>query len=273
MGVVFTGLFALGLLLIVQAADKVDLDAGCVLYGAIEATPLDTVDVAGLSVPRVAVVLGSMLIINLVYVLCFYKELKLTSFDPALATALGINASWMHYSLMTLVAVTAVASFESVGNILVVAMFIVPPATAYLLTDRLPVMIGLAVGLGCVSAVGGYWVARWMDGSIAAAMAVVAGVCFVVAFMFAPRHGLIARYARLFRLRRDFARSLLLSHLRLHPGGTTMATIRERFLWNQRMTANVVGSAVRDGLVALGPSDTLTLTSLGSAEAHEVPGH
>jgi manganese/zinc/iron transport system permease protein len=156
MGVVFTVLFALGLLLVVQAADHVDLDPGCVLYGAIEMTPLDTVRLWGHEVPRAVLTLGAVFLLNLFCVLAFYKELKLSSFDPALATTLGINARLMHYLLMTLVAITAVAAFESVGNILVVAMLIVPAATAYLLTDRLSIMIGLAVLFGAVAAVLGH---------------------------------------------------------------------------------------------------------------------
>ena len=130
MGVVFTGLFALGLIMIVQAADRVDLDPSCVLYGAIEATPLDRINVFGYDVPRVVVTLSAVLVVNLLAVVLFFKELKISAFDPALAKSLGINATLMHYLLMTLVAVTAVASFESVGNILVVAMFVVPPAAA-----------------------------------------------------------------------------------------------------------------------------------------------
>ncbi|HAW30949.1 MAG TPA: iron ABC transporter, partial [Planctomycetaceae bacterium] len=121
MGVVFTSLFALGLVMIVQAADHVDLDPGCVLYGAIELTPLDTVLIAGWEIPRVVAVLSIVLLINLLFVVCFLKELKLSSFDPALATTTGFNATLIHYTLMTLVAITAVASFETVGNILVVA--------------------------------------------------------------------------------------------------------------------------------------------------------
>ncbi|MCA9021171.1 MAG: metal ABC transporter permease, partial [Planctomycetaceae bacterium] len=85
MGVVFTSLFALGLVMIVQAADHVDLDPGCVLYGAIELTPLDTVLINGWEIPRVVVVLSIVLLINLLFVVCFLKELKLSSFDPALA--------------------------------------------------------------------------------------------------------------------------------------------------------------------------------------------
>ncbi len=156
MGVVFTSLFAIGLIMIVQAADRVDLDAGCVLYGAIELTPLDRVWLFGFQIPRAVVVLAGVTILNSLFVLVFFKELKLCSFDPALATSMGFSAGLMHYALMVLVAITAVASFESVGNILVVAMFIVPPATAYLLTDRLGLMIGLSTGIAAIGAITGH---------------------------------------------------------------------------------------------------------------------
>ncbi|MGH8503260.1 MAG: metal ABC transporter permease, partial [Gammaproteobacteria bacterium] len=156
MGVVFTGLFALGLVLIAQAAEQVHLDADCVLYGAIEFTPLDTISLAGAAVPRVALTLAAIFLLNLVFVTLFYKELKISAFDPALATTMGVNARVMHYLLMTLTAVTAVASFEAVGSILVVALLIAPPAAAYLLTDRLPVMIGLSLVIGAVAAVLGH---------------------------------------------------------------------------------------------------------------------
>ena len=156
MGVVFTTLFALGLVLIVQAADRVDLDPGCVYYGAIEMTPLDTVAIGTWQVPRVVLVLGSVLLLNLVAVTLFFKEFKIASFDPSLATTLGFNDSVMHYLLATLVAITAVASFEAVGNILVVAMLIVPPATAYLCTNRLRPMIVTSVIVAAAAAVLGH---------------------------------------------------------------------------------------------------------------------
>ena len=134
MGIVFTTLFALGLILIVQAADHVDLDAGCVLYGAIELTPLDVVwstKLFGMTVdlPRAVVVLVSVCLVNALFVILFFKELRISSFDPELASTIGINASLMHYLLMTLVAITTVAAFEAVGSIIVIAMLIVPAAT------------------------------------------------------------------------------------------------------------------------------------------------
>jgi manganese/zinc/iron transport system permease protein len=203
MGVVFTSLFALGLVLIVQAADHVDLDPSCVLYGSIELTPLDTVSLGGLMIPRAVVTLGTVAVINAVFVLAFFKELKLSSFDPVLATTSGFSAGLIHYLLMMLVAITAVASFESVGNILVVAMFVVPPATAYMLTDRLPWMIGLSVLLAASAAVighaGALTVPAWFgyqSTTTAGMMAVATGLGLVLAVAFAPRHGVVVKLIR-----------------------------------------------------------------------------
>ena len=203
MGVVFTSLFALGLVMIVQAADHVDLDAGCVLFGAIEMTPLDTVSVAGFDIPRAVIVLGVVAIANALFVALFFKELKISSFDPSLATTTGTNASLMHYLLMVLVAVTAVASFESVGNILVVAMFIVPPAAAYMLTNRLATMIWLSAALAVVSAVCGHVAAlevpSWFgyrSTTTAGMMAVVAGSLLLLATTLSPKHGIVIKFFR-----------------------------------------------------------------------------
>ncbi len=203
MGVVFTALFAAGLVMIVQAADRVDLDPGCVLYGAIEMSPLNTANVGGFEIPRVVIVLSVVLLINLLAVVLFYKEFKIASFDPALATTLGIHSSFMHYLLTTLVAVTAVASFEAVGNILVVAMFIVPAATAFLCTDRLATMIVLSVIVAALSAVLGHVGAilvpqliGYHSTNTAGMMATMAGLLFAVAALFAPRYGVVIVFWR-----------------------------------------------------------------------------
>jgi manganese/zinc/iron transport system permease protein len=200
MGVVFTTLFALGLILIRQAADHVDLDPGCVLYGAIELTPLDTYDIFGFEIPRAALTNAGMLVLNGLFVLIFYKELKISTFDPALATTMGINATAMHYVLMTFVAATTVAAFESVGSILVIAMLIVPAACAYLLTDRLPIMLVLSLVIAAASAVLGHVAAinvpvwfGFRDTSTAGMMGAIAGTIFLLVFLFAPRHGVLSR--------------------------------------------------------------------------------
>ncbi|MBD3403068.1 iron chelate uptake ABC transporter family permease subunit [candidate division GN15 bacterium] len=177
LGIVFTLLFAVGVILIAIYADQIDLDQDCVLYGEIAYTPWDVAVIGGQSYgPRAVWILGGVLIANVVFILTFYKQLKICSFDPAMARAVGINERFWHYALMTMVSLTVVAAFESVGAILVVAMLIVPGATAYLLTDRLSVMLVLSAVAGVISAVGGFYAANWLDASIAGSMAVVAGV-------------------------------------------------------------------------------------------------
>tara|TARA_R100000027_G_scaffold63770_1_gene56738 strand:+ start:15850 stop:16806 length:957 start_codon:yes stop_codon:yes gene_type:complete len=205
MGIVFTTLFAIGLLLIVQAADHVDLDPGCVLYGAIEVAAWDvawTFSIGDLliEVPRSAVVLGIVSLLNLVFVVAFFKELRISSFDPDLATTQGINAQLMHYLLMTQVAVTTVAAFEAVGSIIVIAMLVTPAATAHLLTDRLGLMIFLASLIGAASAFFGHLMALYIPPMIGfesttttGMMAVATGIFFVLAWLFAPRYGWITR--------------------------------------------------------------------------------
>lgn len=193
LGVVFTTLFALGVVLISVKARNVDLDPGCVLYGLIEFTPFDLTSIFGWEIPQAAMTLGvTTLFVLLVIILC-WKELKLASFDPELSTSLGYPASLLHYLLMALTAGVTVASFEAVGSILVVAMLIVPAATAQLLTDRLKTMLLAASLVATVAAILGYWGGEWWNSSVAGMMAVSAGVLFFLALMLAPKYGLLAR--------------------------------------------------------------------------------
>ncbi|MEM9417349.1 MAG: metal ABC transporter permease, partial [Bacteroidota bacterium] len=111
-----------------------------------------------------------------------YKELYVTTFDPAFATAIGMRSTLWHYSLMGATSFTTVAAFEVVGAILVVALLVAPPATAYLLTQRLHTMLVVATLVGILSAVGGYYLAVWVNGSIAGGMATVAGGTFLLVF-------------------------------------------------------------------------------------------
>lgn len=202
LGVVFTSEFALGLLLVRLFADNVHLDPDCVLYGMLETVP------AGAdSVPGPVWVLGGLWLANVVLVVLFYKELKISAFDPRLATTLGIHARTMHYGLMAVTAMTLVAAFESVGSIVVIAMLIAPAASAYLLTDQLSRMLVLSQLLAAASAVLGHGLALTLpplvfrrlgfpmvdDANTAGMMAVAAGLLFVLAMLFGPRHGVLSR--------------------------------------------------------------------------------
>lgn len=200
-GVVFPALFSLGVVLISRYAAQVDLDLDCVLYGEIAYAPWDLWIVDGRSWgPRALWMNGALLVLDLAFVGLLWKELKVSTFDAELAAALGFSPMLLHYLLMGAVSVTVVGAFESVGAILVVALLVVPPATAFLLTDRLSTMLALAVGCGVLSTVLGYLLARSLDASIAGSMATVAGVLFLLAFLLSPTHGLVSREWRRRRL-------------------------------------------------------------------------
>ncbi len=204
-GIVFSALFALGVILITRIAAQVDLDPQCVLYGVLEVASLDTVPIGSWEVPRVMLTLAAALGITLLFILLLWKELKITSFDPALATALGIPAGLMQYLLMAMVGTVTVASFEAVGSILVIAMLIVPAAAAHLLTDRLPMMLILAGAVGVSTAVLGYAGAVWLNTSTAGMMAVVVGMQLALAVAFSPQQGIAAKWWRRRRLAQRIA--------------------------------------------------------------------
>jgi manganese/zinc/iron transport system permease protein len=253
-GIVFPAMFALGTFLISRFFADVHLDTDAVLYGNIEFAAFDVLIVGGrLLGPQSLWVMGGLLLLNLLFVGLFYKELKLATFDPGLAAALGFSPLLVHYGLMGVMSVTTVGAFTAVGAILVVALMIVPAATAYLLTDRLPVMIVLAVVVGALSAVSGYAVAIALDVSVAGAMATMTGVCFGLALLFSPLHGLVARAWRLRRLRLRLAIESLVIHLHNHPGDATESAVEHlsgELRWTPAFAQLAVHNAAREGLLA-----------------------
>lgn len=194
MGVVFTSLFALGVVMIARlSAGRVDLDPDCVLYGRIEFVLNNSTAWRGYEIPDAMLPLSATLAVTLLFVALCWKELKIASFDPALATAMGLSAGVVHYLLMGMVAVASVAAFDSIGSVIVVAMLIVPGAAAHLLADRLGPMLAWAAAIACVSAVLGYFSALYFNTVVAGMMAVVLGLEFALAALLAPRHGLVSR--------------------------------------------------------------------------------
>ena len=194
-GVTFTWLFAIGIILISVFAGQVDLDQDCVLYGEIAYVPIDLwiSDDGYILGPRTVWTLGVVTLLIIGFIIAGYKELFLTAFDSGYAAAIGISTSLWYYLLMTAVSITTVASFESVGAILVVAFLVAPPATAYLLTDNFKQMLLISAALGIVAAAVGYYLAVWLDGSIAGAIASVTGLEFLLAFLFSPARGILIK--------------------------------------------------------------------------------
>jgi ABC-type Mn2+/Zn2+ transport system permease subunit len=267
MGVVFSTLFAVGVLL-VSWRKAADLDSDCIFQGILEAVPTATFELYGVEVPEVFPTMALALGLTLAVILVFWKELKIVSFDPALATAMGISALLVHYLLMALTAAVTVASFEAVGSILVVAMLVVPAATAHLLTDRLWLMMVWSALVAVVAAVLGYVLAseHVFNSIVSGMMAVVVGVEFILAVLFAPRHGVVARGLRNARLAlRILAEDQLAALFRAEEAGRA-APPSARGLWPW-LAATWLG---RRGLVCRAADGTLALTDPGRLRAQSL---
>lgn len=188
-GVVFTSLFALGVLFITLFAGNVHLDVEHVLMGEIAFVPWDSWEILGFSMPKAVWMLLIVLLFNILFLVIFYKEMKLSTFDPVFALSIGLPIVAMHYSYMTLVSLTTVAAFDSVGAVLVVAMLIGPAATAYLMSKSVVGMIVWSMAFGVKAAITGYYLAKLWNTSIAGMMAAMIGVLFMLVFLFKPHDG------------------------------------------------------------------------------------
>lgn len=269
-GLVFPALFSIAVILISRYAGSVHLDTDAVLLGEIAFAPFRRLEVGGMDLgPRSLWVMGGILLLSVVVITAFYKELKLSTFDPGLAAALGFSPVLLHYGFMTLVSITAVGAFDAVGSILVVALMIAPPATAYLLSDSLPRVLLLSAAIATAAALGGFWTAWLVDASIAGCMATAAGVLFLLAFLFAPERGVISQARRRERQRWEFARLMLAIHL-LHHEGTADAELESReehlgehLRWNPSFSRRVVEEAQARGMVEREPDGRLLLTRAG----------
>lgn len=274
-GLVFPLLFSIGVILIARYAGDVHLDTDVVLLGELAFVPFDRLALAGFDLgPAALYKMGAVLILNVGLITMLYKELKISTFDPALAASLGFSTVLLHYLLMGSVSLTAVAAFDAVGSILVVALMIAPPSAAYLLTDDLKVMILTSLGFGAFSAVAGFWLAHAVDASIAGSMATVTGASFVMAFLFAPKRGLIAAARRRARQRWAFAEVMLAIHLAQHEGRSEehvenrLEHLEEGLHWEPAFARKVVASARRHGYVAEEGS-LLRVTGRGRALARD----
>jgi manganese/zinc/iron transport system permease protein len=275
-GLVFPALFSIGVILISRYAGDIHLDVDAVLLGELAFAPFDRFEIAGYDIgPKALVAMSAILIINLLFILIFYKELKLATFDAGLAAAIGFSPVIINYILMALVSITAVGAFDAVGSILVVALMVGPPAAAYLLTDRLAVMLSISIILGIISALTGYWAAHLLDVSIAGSMAGMTGIIFCLVFLLAPNRGLVAIARRRAQQKIEFPQLMLAFHLSHHAGRpeeieeSEVETIHHHMHWHPEFTKKIVGLAKRNGLV-LEQDARLILTEKGREKAQQV---
>jgi manganese/zinc/iron transport system permease protein len=250
-------------------------DAHAVLLGEIGFVWLDVLSIGGVDVPKALVWMGAITLVNAAFVGLLWKELKLATFDPVLAQAFGFAPRALFYGLLFLTSGTAVAAFDAVGAILFIAFVIVPPATAYLLTDRLNRMVWIGIGVAIVSSLAGYPVAVAADVSIGGVMAVMTGLCLTAAFLFGPRHGILARLLqRRARIASHDCRVLVV-HLMNHEETTARAretateALTTHLGWPATRADAVLSRALAEGYV-LDRDATLHLTERGRAMADAI---
>lgn len=268
-GLVFPMMFSIGVILISKNAGNIHIDTDTVLLGELAFAPFNRLQIAGVDLgPQGAWVMGIIFLLNLVFVVVFFKELKLSTFDAGLAASLGFFPGMVHYALMGIVSITTVGAFDSVGAILVVALMIGPAATAYLITDNLKLMLIYAAAIGIVSAVAGYWTANLLDVSIAGSMATMVGVLFLAVYLFAPAKGLWSIHRRRERQKSEFAQMTLVMHINNHSGmhddieERKINHLKRHFLWDDAFIAKVVTRALSAGLLTE-KEGVLSLTGKG----------
>jgi manganese/zinc/iron transport system permease protein len=287
LGVVFTAVFALGLLLIRLDVDNVHIDLDCVLFGIIETAALN--NVPGTSIPEPALVNGAVLLVNVLLMLLFYKELKIAAFDPELASSLGIPSRGIHYGLMAVTAMTVVGAFTSVGSILVIGLLVIPAATALLLSERLKRVLVLSVLIAGASAFLGHAFTLTLprmifsrlgydtveDAGTAGMMSVTAGLLFFAALIFAPKNGMLSRLIHRLRLGVKIAGDDVLGLLyrfeektakRPAKGSVPQLVARQNGIPAWLMWLSV-RRLLRQGLIARDESGELRLTDRGRASA------
>lgn len=264
-GLVFPALFSIGVIMIAKNANDVHLDVDAVLLGELAFAPFDRVLISGIDFgPKSLWIIGSILLITLGLLITFFKELKVSTFDAGLAASLGFSPLIMHYGLMSVASVTTVGAFDAVGAILVVALMIAPAAAAYLITKDLKRMLLIASAFGVFSALFGYWVAHWLDTSIAGSITTVLGLLFLVVYLFAPSKGIIAVLYREKQQRTEVSLLTFLLHLRNHDeeGERHVNHLNEHINWQKVRSKTVLELAQKNNMIVI-ENNIVSLTKKG----------
>lgn len=264
-GLVFPALFSIGVILIAKNANDVHLDVDAVLLGELAFAPFDRLLISGIDIgPKSLWVMGVILTITVGLLIAFFKELKVSTFDAGLSSALGFSPVVLHYGLMSVSSVTVVGAFDAVGAVLVVALMIAPAATAYLLTSDLKKMLVLSIVFGVSSAIIGYWMAHFLDASISGSMTTVLGIVFLMVYLFAPSKGLIAVMYRQKQQRTEVSLLTFLLHLNNHTEKSErhINHLQEHINWQRVRSETVLNLAEKNNMITITDS-IVTLTSKG----------
>ena len=266
-GLVFPALFSIGVLLISKNANDVHLDVDAVLLGELAFAPFDRLMINGTDIgPKSLWIIGTIFAITLSLLITFFKELKVSTFDAGLATALGFSPIVIHYGLMSVASVTTVGAFDAVGAILVVALMIAPAATAYLLTNDLTKMLVFSGLFGVFSAISGYWVAHLLDASISGSMISMLGLIFFFVYLLAPNRGLISVIYRNRQQQKEVQLLTFLLHLNNHTEKRERHVnhLNEHINWHKIKAKSVVDLAEKNNMILI-ENQIISLTQKGKA--------
>lgn len=275
-GIVFPMFFALAVVLITKFARNVHLDTDIVLMGEVIIAPLNRTEFLGMDLPKAFVQMGILFIVNLLFIIIFFKELKITTFDKGFAKLAGFSSVALFYALMTLSSLTAVTAFDAVGAILVVSFLITPGAAAYLISKDLKVMIAISVGYAVINSIIGYVLSLLMNVSMSGMTAAVAGVTFLITFLF-NREGLITALILRFKRKSELKPELFLIHIGNHSGKKEereelgLGSIRDHLKWKQTEVDKIAGRLIRKGLIRIDINkDIYDLTEKGREKFVEI---
>ena len=266
-GLVFPALFSIGVIMISKKANDVHIDIDAVLVGELALAPFDRLLISGVDVgPKSLWIISCILIVTLLLLFAFFKELKISTFDKGLAASLGFSPAIIHYGLMSVSSVTTVGAFDAVCAILVVALMIAPAATAYLLTTDLKKMLGLSILFGVFSAISGYWLAHFLDASIAGSITTMLGLLFLMVYLFAPNKGVIAVMYREKQQRTEVSLLTFLLHLKNHNETEERHVnhLREHINWQKVRAKTVLELALKNNMIVIN-NDVVSLTKKGDA--------
>ncbi|WP_243343811.1 metal ABC transporter permease [Anaerococcus sp. AGMB09787] len=274
-GIIFPLFFAIAVILISRYARNANLDADMVLMGEVIMTPLSRIEFMGWSMSTSFVKMGIMLIINLVFVFIFFKELKITSFDSEYASIVGFSSTILFYALMSLASLTAVSAFETVGAILVVSFLISPPASAYLLTKDLKNMILVSMGFAVINSLIGYLVGIYFDLSISGASAFASGLTFGITFLF-NKDGLIRQAINRKKAREELDEMSVIIHIGNHQGSDredvelNRSTIYKHLNWDKDRSQKILANLIKNNIVTLDKNKIYRLSEKGQNLYEEV---
>jgi len=253
-GIIFPLYFSLGVILISMFASNVHLDTDIVLMGQTIMIPLYTTEFLGIVLPKSLLNMSIILLINVIFILLFYKELKVSTFDPQQATLSGFKSTFLFYCLMALSSFTAVSAFDTVGAILVISLFIAPSASAYLITKDLKYMLIVASLYATVNSIIGYYVAVALNVSISGMVAVISGLtCFLTVLFY--ENGVVTSLLRLRRNRRQLKLDLVIVHIGNHLGQESeqlelgFDSIANHLSWKQERSSKTLKRLIKENYI------------------------